>query len=336
MPKTIAEKRGPASASRVSIRLIEIFVAVTQDETMSAAGARLGMSQAAVSQAITQLEELLGVSLFDRSVRPPALTLVGSSVLRCARDVAAKVRELEDTARHGASGLVPLLRIGMVDSFTSTAGAAMLRQLNDAAREWTVRSGFKGTSMQALLDREADVVITTDERLSPGIQALPLLTETFVLVMPMSWQGPLDDIQNIAKELPFIRYGRDSHMGPTIQGYFTRGGIEPEVRHQFDTTDAAVRMVAAGFGWTVMTPMIYLKSMVPSSEVRVAKLPGKPIHRTLVVAMRDSEGADLLGRIRAAAITALRDVVQPQIQKTLPHCASSFRIAPPATAKKRA
>ncbi|WP_206996860.1 hypothetical protein [Trinickia mobilis] len=64
-----------------------------------------------------------------------------------------------------------------------------------------------------------------------------------------------------------------------------------------------------------MTPLIYLKSIVPSTAVRVAPLPGKPIRRMLVVAMRASEGADRLGRIRTAAITAQRDVVQPQIEE---------------------
>ena len=314
--------------SRISLRLIEIFVAVSEDKTMSAAGARLGMSQAAVSQAITQLEELLGVSLFDRSVRPPALTLVGTSVLRCARDVTAKVRELEDAARHGASGRVPLLRIGMLDSFTSTAGSAMLLHLSDAAKEWTVTSGYKGTSMQALLDRQADVIITSDDRLPRGLLALPLLTESFVLVLPMSWRGSVDDIRHIASSMPFIRYGRDSHMGAAIEGYLARAGANPTVSHQFDTTDAAVRMVAAGFGWTIMTPLIYLKSMVPKAAARVVPLPGIAIRRTLVVAMRDNEGGDLLARIRTAAIAALREVVLPRIEKALPQCAALFRIAP--------
>ncbi len=83
-----------------------------------------------------------------------------------------------------------------------------------------------------------------------------------------------------------------------------------------------------------MTPLIYLTSMVVSTAIRVAPLPGKPIRRMLVVAMRASEGADPLGRIRAAAITAQRDVVQPQIEEILPQCTDIFRIAPHAAIRK--
>lgn len=324
------------AASRPSLRLLEIFLAVVENSTMSAAGTRLGMSQAAVSQGITQLEETLGVTLFDRSVRPPALTLVGSSVLRSARAVMAGLHDLEDTARYGASGRAPMIRLGMLDSFTSTAGASMLLQLKDAAGEWTVSSGFRNTSVQALLDRQADVIITSEERTAPGIETQPLLTESFVIAAPKTWKGPLADLAGLAAGMPFIRYGRDSHMGPVIQGYLARSGAEAKARFQFDTTDAALRMVAAGFGWTIMTPLVFLKSMVPSHAVQVAPVPGRPIHRTLVVAMRANEAQNLLPRIRAAALAALRDVVQPQVEQMLPDCLDQFQIARAAAARKRA
>jgi len=316
-----------ASESRPSLRLLEIFLSVVENSTMSAAGIRLRMSQAAVSQAITQLEERLGVALFDRSVRPPALTLVGSSVLRSARSVLAGMHELEDTAKYGAGGRAPKIRLGMLDSFTSTAGASMLLQLQDVAGEWTVTSGFRSTSVQALLHRQADVIITSDERTVSGIETQPLLTESFVIAAPKSWKGRLNDLAALAKGIPFIRYGRDSHMGPVIQGYLSRSGVEAEARYQFDTTDAALRMVAAGFGWTIMTPLVFLKSMVPSHAVQVAPVPGKAIRRTLVVAMRVSEAQNLLPRIRAAALAALRDVVHPQVEQMLPNCLDQFRIA---------
>jgi hypothetical protein len=54
----------------------------------------------------------------------------------------------------------------------------------------------------------------------------------------------------------------------------------------------------------------------------------------LVVAMRAFEGADRLGRLRAAAITVQRDVVQPQIEAILPQCPDLFQIAPHAAIRK--
>ncbi len=330
-----AKLSGTAPA-KVNLRLLEIFAAVAEEKTMSAAAVRLGMSQAGVSQAVTLLEEALGVSLFDRSVRPPALTLLGSSAMRCANEIFAKLRELEDTMRHGASGRVPLLRIGMLDSFTSTAGAAMLEQLKDVASEWTVVSGFKATSLQALVERRSDAIITSEDRAVPDeIDAQPILGEAFMLAVPMRFKGDLGNLRAVASELDFIRYGRDSHMGSVIEGYLKRAGVHPTPRYQFDTTDAALRMVAAGFGWTILTPLIFLKSMVPPRAVRVVPLPGHAIRRTLLVAMRRNESGDILERIRRAALGALRDVVLPQITALSLHGADQFVIPKDGSARKR-
>jgi DNA-binding transcriptional LysR family regulator len=325
------------SSAKVNLRLLELFAAVAEEGTMSAAAVRLEMSQAAVSQAITLLEEALGVALFDRSVRPPALTLLGTSAVRCTKEIFAKLRELEDTMRHGESGRVPLLRIGMLDSFTSTAGAAMLEQLKDVAREWTVVSGFKATSLEALVERRADAIITSEDRAIPeGVQAQPILGEAFMLAVPMRYKGDLGSMRAVASELDFIRYGRDSHMGSVIEGYLKRAGLHPVPRYQFDTTDAALRMVAAGFGWTIVTPLIFLKSMVPSKVVRVVPLPGKEIRRTLLVAMRRNESGEILHRIRGAALGALREVVLPQISAlSLPDYADRFVISSDGPVKRR-
>ena len=295
---------------------------------MSAAAARLGMSQAAVSQAITALEEVLAVQLFDRSVRPPALTLLGTSARKHARETFAKLHELEDAMRYGASGRVPLLRIGMLDSFTSTAGASVLEQLRDVATEWTVASGYRATSLQSLVDRRSDAIITSDDGTVPaGVEGRTILTEAFQLAVPIGHKGDVGDMKSIVADLDFIRYGRDAHMGRVIEGYFRRSGVQPVARYQFDTTDAVLRMVAAGFGWTIVTPLIFLKSMVPPRTVRVVALPGAPLRRTLIVAMRRGDSAEILQRIGAAAVKSLREVVLPQLTTLLPQSVDQFVIA---------
>lgn len=326
--KSSKDSREPAEANgamRLNLRMLEIFVQVADRGSMSAAGEQLGVSQAAISQAITALEESLGVQLLDRSVRPPALTLAGSSVLKSARGVVAKVQEVQDAARNAALGRVPLLRIGMLDSFTSTAGAQTLDRLRDIASEWTVASGYRATSFQAVLDRRSDVIITSEDGAAPESLAVStILTESFMLAVPADWPGDPADLSALAGDLSYIRYGRDSHMGAMIDAYFQRAGVQPVTRYQFDTTDALLRMVAAGFGWTIVTPLILLKSMAPANKVRVLPLPRGTLRRRLVVAVRKGEGAEILARVRKAALEALRESVLPQIEGLIPDAREKF------------
>jgi DNA-binding transcriptional LysR family regulator len=54
---------------RIRLRDLHIFLTVSQRGSISQAAAHLGVSQPAVSGAIAELEQTLGVQLFDRSTR---------------------------------------------------------------------------------------------------------------------------------------------------------------------------------------------------------------------------------------------------------------------------
>lgn len=58
-------------------RKIRIFMAVVEEGSFNAAGKKLFMSQSAVSQQITRLEQELGIVLFDRESYRPQLTKEG-------------------------------------------------------------------------------------------------------------------------------------------------------------------------------------------------------------------------------------------------------------------
>jgi DNA-binding transcriptional LysR family regulator len=153
--------------------------------------------------------------------------------------------------------------------------------------------------------------------------------------VPANYKGDVADLKAVITGLDFIRYGKDAHMAPILDNYLRRTGIQSTPRYQFDTTDAALRMVEAGFGWTIVTPLIFLKSMVPARTVRVVPLPGPPLLRRVVAAMRrgeSGESGEILQRIQEASLWSLREVVLPQITRVLPGSVAEFQIAEATTA----
>ena len=137
----------------------------------------------------------------------------------------------------------------------------------------------------------------------------------------------MSDIRKLEGRLDFIRYGRDAHMSTAIARYLDGAGVAPVRRFQFDTTDAALRMVAGGFGWTIMTPLICIKSMMEPSTVRVLPLPGPAVRRELVVAVRRGEATAIAQRLRNAAIAALQEFALPRVSLLLPKVAGEVRIS---------
>lgn len=67
---------------RIRLRDLHILFAVVQHGSMAKAGAHLGMSQSAVSQAIAALEHALAVPVLDRTPRGVALTMYGAALMR--------------------------------------------------------------------------------------------------------------------------------------------------------------------------------------------------------------------------------------------------------------
>src|SRR5690349_15249328 len=84
---------------------LHTLLAVIEAGSFSAAARRLGRVQSAVSQAMANLEEHLGVTLWDRSTRVPTLTDTGRAVVGAARRVRGEVDALRQLVAGLAQGL---------------------------------------------------------------------------------------------------------------------------------------------------------------------------------------------------------------------------------------
>jgi DNA-binding transcriptional LysR family regulator len=79
---------------------LSVFVTVAEEKGFRAAGRRLGVSGAAVSQAISQLEERLGAAVFERTTRTVRLTEAGERLYAAARPALEELRAAEDEVKE--------------------------------------------------------------------------------------------------------------------------------------------------------------------------------------------------------------------------------------------
>lgn len=305
----------------LNLRTLEIFVTIAESRGLSGAAKRLGVSQSAISQAIATLESGLGTRLLDRSVRPPRLTLAGSSLYTHAVDLLHRARELEHLVDLAADKPLPLLRIGMVDSFAATAGPHLIHELSSIAARWSVRSGGGDTAIQALQERRVDFLVTSDpahERVDQGdLVALPVLEEDFLIVAPRDLPAADGGLRALSGALPFIRYSARSFIGLQVDSYLESEGIVLERRYELDTSDAVLAMVYAQLGWTLTTPLCVLKSPQAIDSVRFIPL-DPPLRRSLWLVARQSEGNELAERIAAAARHVLERHWMARIEALMP------------------
>ena len=87
---------------RVTLDQLRAFVAVSEEGSFSAAGRKLKRVQSAISTAMANLENQLGVPIWDRTAKIPQLTEQGTALLGSARRVLAEV----DGLRRLTAGMV--------------------------------------------------------------------------------------------------------------------------------------------------------------------------------------------------------------------------------------
>jgi len=78
----------------ISIRQLEVFVAIADTGTVLAASERLSVTQPAVSMALSELERQIGAPLFDRVRRRLRLSARGRELLPCAQEVIERMHEM--------------------------------------------------------------------------------------------------------------------------------------------------------------------------------------------------------------------------------------------------
>lgn len=133
---------------------LRAFAAVADEGSFSAAARRLGRVQSAVSHAMANLEEQLGVRLWDRATRVPTLTDGGRVLLDAARRVLDDADALGALARNLEGGLEPSVSV-CVDAIFPVA--ALVELCRGFARAFPgVQLRLETETMQAVATRVAD------------------------------------------------------------------------------------------------------------------------------------------------------------------------------------
>ena len=231
---------------------LRTLVAVARYGTFAAAGARIGLTQAAVSGQMKRLEDKLGMPLFDRTGRSATLNPVGHTVLARAGEVLALIENLAEPADWSSS--TGRLRIGAISSVQPTLLKRALKAFHSAFPRFHIQV-VPGTSLE-LLDRldagelELAVMVRPGFGLPQSLVWESLLEERFVLVTPPGM--PVSHWQKTLNEQPFLRYSRHSFGGRQVERLLEQQGAGVIEWVEIDDIPALLSMVADGMGVAIL------------------------------------------------------------------------------------
>ncbi|MDJ0853170.1 MAG: LysR substrate-binding domain-containing protein, partial [Myxococcota bacterium] len=171
-----------------TLRQLEYVVAIADHGSFHAAARACHVTQPGLSTQIRQLEELLGLRLFERDRRKVLVTPAGEDLVRRARRVLEEAGHLVEAARVYSRPLCGRLRLGVIP----TVAPYLLPRVLPAVRKRypeLVLQLHEGQTAE-LLDRlqrgELDLLLLALEAKLASVETLALFEDPFVLAAPAS------------------------------------------------------------------------------------------------------------------------------------------------------
>ncbi|WP_298350325.1 LysR family transcriptional regulator [Runella sp.] len=291
----------------MDLRQLTYFLGVAEELHFSRAAEKLFIVQPALSRQIQQLEEELGVLLFERDKRNVKLTPAGSYF----RDEISRLRHqltyITEQTKRIHSGVVGKIRMGhpgsALYSILPETLAMMYERFPDVNVQLTEIAEME--LVEALKNYEIDVGFTREISVSQQFSTDLLFEEHFALVVPTDHWLNETNFQDISqcKEAEFIlpKIDGDVNYGKILHGIFEEKGFEPKVVYHSNYGATILRLVEKKLGLSVL-PISY-RHGASSLGVRFLKLPTRT---QLYLIWRSDDANAVLPHIREIAQEAVK------------------------------
>ena len=236
----------------IELRQLRYLIAAAHSGSFSRAARTLNIKQATLSRHILEVEQRLGITLFDRKTRGATLTPNGQRYLHTARRIVNEFEDLNAWVRATRDGETGRLAVGFYTSFSAGNLRATLSEFSERFPGVRVH-GFERDRVMLLAGVESgllDIAIMIGERPYPGIMSRPLWSERHLVVMPKT--HPLASRerihwQDLAGER-FLLTERDP--GPEtrnlLMGKLGSPGYTPEIDMDDIGRDTVISSIALG------------------------------------------------------------------------------------------
>lgn len=279
---------------------MEYFAEVVSEQSITKAAERLGISQQAVSNQISRLEEELGCSLFER-YQNLTLTYAGKKFYQYCLKTLDNMHQLEGELSDIADNQKGELRIGI--SFSRGQTILPLILPNFSKQYPHVELKVTEGSTQVLEDRLSkgliDVMIGYAPFMCECAETFPIMQDRLYITIPNSllkekFHNDVDKILwdfrqsgdfSLFKDMPFVLLKEGDRIRSLVNKEFKRVQMKPFIKLETESVQTAYFLSAEGMGISFI-PQLYLDSpYVNAQKTTVTCLPCFQNHKPDIIAI---------------------------------------------------
>jgi DNA-binding transcriptional LysR family regulator len=242
----------------MNLRQLRSLVTILDSGSFASAGDRIGLSHAAISVQMQQLEATLGVDLFDRSNRPARLTTTGVRIAQLAQDVLAKIENIRQEANGAA--ITGSVSIGFIPTSVHNLLPRVLEALRRQFPELqvSVKSGLSSELAAAVVRRELDYALVTTPLIEiPELDITAIASEPFYVIGPAEIEVESD--AELLRSMPYIAFNKRTWVGQHIAAKLQQRGIHVTESIEIDSLEAIENLVADGFGVSIVPRRLHAR-----------------------------------------------------------------------------
>lgn len=271
------------------IRELKTLIAVSTEGTFTAAGNKIGLTQAAVSAQMQRLEEYLGFALFDRTGRSAKLNTAGLQTLSQAGELIRLASSLGSRDVGQPGGV--FLSIGAIASVQRFLLPDVVARFHRELKGCRTRI-VPGLSMDLVDQVDAGkidlaAVIRPPFAIQGDLRWTLLVREPFRLIVPKKLVG--DDWSDILASQPFVRYDRASFGGRQVDRFLRSAHIRVQEACEVDELEAIVRLVSNGVGVALVPQTASLRRW--PATLRAIDLGERTFHRDIGLVHRSAQSS---------------------------------------------
>lgn len=274
-----------------SFRELECFLAVAEELSFTRAAERLHLAQPPLSRHIRNLEEKLGVMLFERTNRTVRLTAPGTAFRSEAREILLQVRRAGEAARRAGDGETGRLDVGFVSAVLSPE----LVEVFSAFRELypdiqlNLHDRLPSAQMEALVNGELEIgfIGILPEKVPEEMQCTSWMNERLRAFLPPRHRlaGKSGIRIRELQDEPFVMISSEAAPAYTahLRALCLEEGFRPRIVQEARRAQAVAAMTVAGSGVAILPESLH---RITGNGVPLVGARRRPLQMTHAVAHR--------------------------------------------------
>lgn len=268
--------------NNITLKQLRYFNTLAQQSHFGRAAEICAVSQPALSMQIKELEETLNSKLVERGARKTQLTQFGKEFAKRASDILRSVDELEEFTRSMSDELSGQLRIGVIPTI---APYLLPKIINELSREFPtldihIRETLTQNLIKEISEGQLDTAIVALPLSESSFTEIPLFTEEFVLVRPITDKGKPAPNREMLKEMRLLLLEEGHCFRDQALSFCNIQTTRPREMLDGSSLSTLVQLVSAGIGVTLI-PEMALDVETRSANVSITRFLDPTPSRTI-------------------------------------------------------